>query len=155
MLLSVERPFVGAFAVHIPRATLLHRNGLVQAVLPASTEHVQTGNGGSPRTWENPVRSSANSRSETPGYQLQALAAHSSARERKQRVHPKYRQAVVTKRGGTGGRSQSVLIVPLKLANSPQLEPVEGNETSCQGTDFEKHDECLVIRQTCPRNRNG
>ena len=42
MLLSVERPFVGAFAVHIPRATLLHRNGLVSAVLPASTEHVQT-----------------------------------------------------------------------------------------------------------------
>ena len=44
MLLSSERPFVGAFAVHIPRATLLYRNGLVQAVLPASTEHVQTDN---------------------------------------------------------------------------------------------------------------
>ena len=39
MLLSVERPFVGAFAVQIPGATLLHRNGLVPAVLPASTEH--------------------------------------------------------------------------------------------------------------------
>jgi hypothetical protein len=36
MLLSVERPIVGAFAVHIPRAMLLHRNGLVHAVLPAS-----------------------------------------------------------------------------------------------------------------------
>ena len=36
MLLSVERPFAGAFAVHIPRAMLLHRNGLVQAVLSAS-----------------------------------------------------------------------------------------------------------------------
>jgi hypothetical protein len=36
MLLSVERPFVGAFAVVQPGATLLHRNGLVQAVLPAS-----------------------------------------------------------------------------------------------------------------------
>jgi len=36
MLLSVERPFVGAFAVHIPRAMLLHCIGLVQAVLPAS-----------------------------------------------------------------------------------------------------------------------
>ena len=52
MLLSVERPFVGAFAVRIPGATLLHRNGLVQAVLPASEEHVQTDNGGSPGTWE-------------------------------------------------------------------------------------------------------
>ena len=39
MLLSVERPFVGAFAVRIPGATLLHRNGLVRAVLPASIEH--------------------------------------------------------------------------------------------------------------------
>jgi hypothetical protein len=39
MLLSVERPFVGASAVRIPGAALLHRNGLVPAVLPASTEH--------------------------------------------------------------------------------------------------------------------
>ena len=36
MLLSVERPFVGAFAFEIPRATLLHCNGLVHAILPAS-----------------------------------------------------------------------------------------------------------------------
>ena len=36
MLLSVERPFVGAFAFDRPRAMLLHRNGLVQVVLPAS-----------------------------------------------------------------------------------------------------------------------
>jgi hypothetical protein len=36
MLLSVESPFAGAFAVHIPRAMLLLRNGLVQAVLSAS-----------------------------------------------------------------------------------------------------------------------
>ncbi len=44
MLLSVESPFVGAFALQKPRATLLHHNGLVQAVLPASLEHVQTDN---------------------------------------------------------------------------------------------------------------
>ena len=38
MLLSVERPLVGAFAVEIPRAMLLHCKeiGLVRAVLPAS-----------------------------------------------------------------------------------------------------------------------
>ena len=36
MLLSVEIPFVGAFAFEVPGATLLHRNGLVHAVLPAS-----------------------------------------------------------------------------------------------------------------------
>src|SRR5262249_48549418 len=39
MLLSVERPFVGASAFHIPGATLLHWSGLVTAGLPASTEH--------------------------------------------------------------------------------------------------------------------
>jgi hypothetical protein len=39
MLWSVERPFVGASAFHIPGATLRHRTGLVPAVLPASTEH--------------------------------------------------------------------------------------------------------------------
>lgn len=36
MLLSFERPFVGAFAVLVLGATLLHRNGLVSAVLPES-----------------------------------------------------------------------------------------------------------------------
>src|SRR5262249_40867327 len=39
MLLSVERPFAGASAVHIPGATLRHCSGLVLAVLPASIEH--------------------------------------------------------------------------------------------------------------------
>ena len=39
MLLSAERPFVGALAFLIPGATLRHRTGLVPAVLPASTEH--------------------------------------------------------------------------------------------------------------------
>ena len=36
MLLSFERPFVGAFAFVVPGAMLLHRNGLVRAVLPES-----------------------------------------------------------------------------------------------------------------------
>jgi hypothetical protein len=36
MLWSVERPLVGASAVHIPGAMLRHRTGLVPAVLPAS-----------------------------------------------------------------------------------------------------------------------
>jgi hypothetical protein len=52
MLLSVESHFVGAFALQKPKATLLHRNGLVQAGLPASLEHVQTDNRDSPGTWE-------------------------------------------------------------------------------------------------------
>ena len=101
---------------------------------------------GFPRNLGEPVVSSATSRPELPGDQLQASAAHSSAEEQKQRVHPRYRQAVATKRGGTGDRSQSVLIVPLKLANSTRLEPVEESETSIHGTVFRKHDECLEIR---------
>ena len=107
MLLSVERPFAGAFAVHIPRAMLLLRNGLVPAVLPASVRTCANGQWGFPRNLRDPVVSSAASRTETPGDQLQALAAHSSAQERKQRVEPRYHQAAVTKRGGTGdGKSE-------------------------------------------------
>ncbi len=54
MLLSVERPFVGASALGRPGATLPHckESGLVQAVLPASNEHGQTDNRDSPGTWE-------------------------------------------------------------------------------------------------------
>ena len=36
MLLSVERPFAGAFAFRSPRAKSRHCNGLVLAILPAS-----------------------------------------------------------------------------------------------------------------------
>ena len=48
---------------------------------------LQTDNRGSPETWEIPVRSSANFRLETPDYQLQALAAHSSTKEQMKRVN--------------------------------------------------------------------
>ena len=56
------------------------------------------------RNLGDPVVSSARSRPELPGHQLQASAAHSSVGERKQRVQPRYRQAKETKRGGMGGR---------------------------------------------------
>src|SRR3954470_13972368 len=86
MLLSVERPFVGASAFHLPGATLRHRTGLVPAVLPASTEHGKR-KWGFPRNLGGPVISSAQSRPEPPGDQLQASAAHSSAGERRERVN--------------------------------------------------------------------
>ena len=157
MLLSVESPNRGSLCTRAFRghAAALQRSG---ASSPAGVgwEHVQTDNRGSPGTWENPVRSSANSRLEIPGHQLQALAAHSSARERKQRVQPRYRQAKETKCGGMAAGRHSVLIVPVKLGNSdPSGDPVEGSETSSYGTVFEKHGECIEIRNTCPRNRNG
>jgi hypothetical protein len=86
MLLSVERPFVGASAFHIPGAMLLYRIGLVSAVLPASTEHGKR-KWGFPRYLGGPVVSSAKSRPELPGHQLQASVAHSSTGERTERVN--------------------------------------------------------------------
>ena len=121
MLLSVESPNRGSLCTRASRghAAALQRSG---ASSPAGVglEHVQTDNRGSPGTWENPVRSSAKSRLEIPGHQLQALAAHSSARERKQRVHPRYHQTKETKCGGMAAGRRSALIVPLKQGNSPR-----------------------------------
>ncbi len=156
MLLSVESPNRGSLCTRAFRghAAALQRSG-VSSPAGVGWEHVQTDNRGSPGTWENPVRSSANSRQEIPGHQLQALAAHSSARERNQRVQPRYRQAKETKCGEMAAGRHSVLIVPMKLANSTRLEPVEESEMPIHGTVFEKHDECIEIRQSCPRNRNG
>ena len=77
--------------------------GLVQAVPPESKNMGKRIIGLS-KNLGGPVVSSANSRLELPGNQLQASAAHSSAEERTQRVQPRYRQAKETKRGGMGGR---------------------------------------------------
>jgi hypothetical protein len=86
MLLSVERPFVGASAFHLPGATLRHLTGLVPVVLPASTEHGKRISG-FPRNLGGPVVSSAKFPVGAPGYQLRASAAHSSAEERRERVN--------------------------------------------------------------------
>jgi hypothetical protein len=128
MLLSVERPIVGAFALRGPGATLLHCIGLVQAVLPASREHVQTDNRDFPRTWEILHVSSADSRLELPGDQLQASAVHSSAGERKQRVEPRYRQAKATKRGGMDGRKSQHPHSTDEAGELVPQDPVEGRK---------------------------
>ena len=147
MLLSVDRPVVGAFALGPSRATLLHRNGLVQAVLPASDWNMCKRTIVVPQELERTLFAPRRiSRLEIPGCQLQALAAHSSVRERKQRVQPRYRQAKETKCGGMAAGRHSVLIVLMKLANSTRLEPVEESETPIHGTVFEKHNECIEIR---------
>jgi hypothetical protein len=104
MLLSFERPFVGAFAFEIPRATLLHRNGLVPAVLPESDGNMCKRTIEVPQELGRSCRLLGDSRPESPGDQLQASAAHSAVEERTHRVHPRYRQAKATKRGGMGGR---------------------------------------------------
>src|SRR6516164_11588318 len=104
MLLSAERPFVGAFAVRIPGATLRHRNGLVAAVPPASTEHERTDNWGSPGTCEVlsfPQR--------TPGRRYRDNNSRLRRRTRppgseKNEWTRRYRQAKGTKCGETSGR---------------------------------------------------
>ena len=146
MLLSVERPFVGAFAFHIPGATLLHCSGLVQAVLPASTEHVQTDNRGSPGTWE--ILSFPR---QHPGRSYRVNNSRPRRRTRPPRSEPSECNRGTAKRrqrsaAGRAAGSHSVLILLTKLANSPRPEPVEGSETPDYGTAFEKHDECLEIR---------
>ncbi len=61
-----------------------------------------------------------NSRLEIPGYQLQALAVHSSGRERKQRVHPRYRQAKETKCGEMAVGCRSALTLRhVRICGSP------------------------------------
>ena len=128
MLLSVERPFVGAFAVHIPRAMLSHRNGLVRAVLPASVRTRANGQLRFPRNLGDPIVSSETSRPEIPGYQLQASAAHSSVEERTQRVQPRYRQAKETKCGGMGGRKSQHPHSTDEAGELVPRDPVEGRK---------------------------
>ncbi len=156
MLLSVESPNRGSLCTRAFRghAAAPQRSG---ASSPAGVgwEHVQTDNRGSPGTWENPVRSSANSRLEIPGHQLQALAAHSSARERKQRVHPRYRQAKETKCGGMAAGRRSALIVPSKQGELAPEDPVEGSEASAGRLDRGKHVEHIEVRSACKRHSIG
>ena len=118
MLLSAERPFVGAFAFCIPGATLRYFIGLVHAVLPASVWNIANGTLRFPRNLGAPVASSARSRPEIPGDQLQALAVHSSARERIQRVNAR---GIAKRRKRSAARwaagSRSTFIVLTKPGN--------------------------------------
>ena len=75
MPLSFERTMlVGAFAVASGGAMLLRLNGLVHAVLPES-KNMRKRTFGFSKNLRDPVVSSAISRPESPGNQLQALAA--------------------------------------------------------------------------------
>jgi hypothetical protein len=104
MLLSFERTIlVGAFAVTDVGVMLLHLNGLVHAVPPESKNMCKR-TFGFAKNLRDPVVSSEISRPESPGNQLQASAADSSAEERTQRGQPRYHQAKETKCGGMGAR---------------------------------------------------
>ena len=146
MLPERRKTFRGSLCLSMTKGHAAAPYGLVQAVLPASLEHCkqtmvvpqELG-----RTLFAPRRTSGR---ELPDYELQALAAHWSAWERNERVQPEVLPSEGTKRGRRAAGRHSVLIVLTKLANSPQLEPMEGSETSIHGTVFEKHVECFVIR---------
>src|SRR3954453_1690984 len=104
MLLSVERPRVGAFAFLIPGATWLHRDGLVQPSCRRRLNMCEW-------TIEIPQELARSCRllSKLPGWRhrvnnsgpwwgtRQPRSEHSECKLR-------YRQAKVTKRGGTDGR---------------------------------------------------
>src|SRR5215471_4130161 len=100
MLLSVERPFVGASALHIPGATLLHCSGLVIAVLPASTEHGKRALG-----VPQELGRSCRLLHESPGRSYRVTNSRPRRRTRppgseKHEWTRRYRQAKATKRGG-------------------------------------------------------
>ena len=120
MLLSVERPFGGAFAFRIPGAVLLHRNGLVRAVLPASTEHGERTLG----VPQEPGRScrflselpAGDTGITTPGFGG-ALVRRGANRTSERRGTAKRRQRSAA---GRAAGSRSALIVPQKQGNSPR-----------------------------------
>ena len=104
MLLSVERPNVGALALPKPGATLRHCTGLVTAVLPASTEHGK-------RTIGVPQELGRSYRllSANPGRSYRVTNSRPRRRTRppgseQNECTLRYRQAKATKRGGMGGR---------------------------------------------------
>src|SRR5262249_43195220 len=101
-LLSVERPFLGASALHIPRAPLVQRSGLVIAVLPASIEHGKRAIG-----VPQELGRSCRLLRESPGRSYRVTNSRPQRRTRppgseKNECTRRYRQAKATKRGGTG-----------------------------------------------------
>src|SRR5215472_4872837 len=120
MLLSVERPFAGAFAVRSPGATLLHRSGLVPAVLPASTEHGER-TLGVPQELARSCRflselPAGDTGITTPGLGG-ALVRRGAKRTSERGGTAKRRQRSAA---GWAAGSRSALIVPTKRGNSPR-----------------------------------
>jgi hypothetical protein len=120
MLLSAERPFAGAFAFRIPGAALLHHNGLVRAVPPASTEHGERTLG----VPQEPGRScrflceipAGDTGLPTPG--LGGALVRRRAKRTSERGGTAKRRQRSAAGWAAGGRS--ALIVPLKQGNSPR-----------------------------------
>ena len=117
MLLSFERPFVGAFAFVQPGATLLHRIGLVRAVLPESDWNMCK------RTIEvSQELGRSTVSSEIPGRRYRATNSRPWRRTRPSRSeHNECNRGTAKRRqrsaAGWAAGSRSTLIVPMKPGN--------------------------------------
>src|SRR5215469_1079518 len=120
MLLSAERPLAGAFAVRIPGAAPLHRNGLVPAVPPASTDHGKRAIG-VPQELGRSCRllseMPAGDTGLTPPGPGGALVRRGANRTSGRGGTAKRRQRSAA---GWAAGSRSALIVPWKQGNSPR-----------------------------------
>lgn len=160
MLLSFESPFVGAFAFVVPRATLLHRNGLVRAVLPESDGNMCK------RTIEVPQelgRSSLLPR-QHPGWRHRVTNSRPRRRtrpSRSERNECNRGTATRRKRSAVGwvARSRSTLIVLMKPGNwSRRTRWREGKNrkgVSGVGPWAEKYVRGFVLGNTYHRNDPG
>ncbi len=130
MLLSFESPNRGSLCFLHTKGHVAALYGLVRAVLPASVWNMADELFRFPRNLGAPVVSSAEFWLETPGHQLQASAAHSSAEERTQRVTPRYRQAKETKCGEMGSRKSYRFDRTVEAGELAPEDPVEESEAS-------------------------
>src|SRR6516162_5235626 len=153
MLLSVERPFVGALAFRIPGAAPRHRNGLVLAVLPASTEHGER-TLGVPQELGRSCRflselPAGDTGITTPGLGG-ALVRRGAKRTSERGGTAKRRERSAAER--TAG-SHSALIVPTKRGNSPRRTLWRKARRQVGRLDRGKHAEHIEVHPHVHRTR--
>ncbi len=128
MLLSAERPIVGAFAVGIPRAVRLYRNGLVQVVPPASRNMCKRTMGVPQELVEilsSPRQHSGRSYRVTNSRPRRRTRPSRSERNECNRGTANRRKRIAA---GWAARSRSTLIVLMKPGELVPQDPVEGRK---------------------------
>ena len=91
--------------------------------------------------------SSTKSRLEIPGYQLQALAAHSSVRERKQRVDVEVSPSEGNEVRRDDGRMSQRFDSTVEAGELALEDPVEESEASAGRLNRGKHVEHIEVHQ--------
>ena len=133
--------------------------GLVHAVPPES-KNMSKRIIGLSKNLGGPVVSSANSRLELPGYQLQASAVGARPpRSEKNECQPRYHQTKATKRGGMGGRKSQHPHSTEEAGELVPRDPVEGRKNrkgvSDVGTWAGNYVRGIVLGTTYHRNDPG